>query len=133
MTRDCSSAWRRRATCDSERPAFSASSARLEALSRCREARIFRSNSSIWRSFPSKCGVDFDHYDRKRRVWRPIIGGNRTRRRHQPMGPYPHDAPPPEISTENPAGTDGFEFVEFAHPEPQKLAELFGKFGFTPV
>jgi 4-hydroxyphenylpyruvate dioxygenase len=49
------------------------------------------------------------------------------------MGPYPHDAPPPKISPENPAGTDGFEFVEFAHPEPQKLAELFGKFGFTPV
>ncbi len=49
------------------------------------------------------------------------------------MGPYPHDAPPPEISKDNPAGTDGFEFVEFAHPEPEKLAELFGKFGFTPV
>jgi 4-hydroxyphenylpyruvate dioxygenase len=49
------------------------------------------------------------------------------------MGPYPHDAPPPEISTDNPAGTDGFEFVEFAHPESHKLAELFGKFGFAPV
>ncbi len=22
----------------------------------------------------------------------------------------------------NPMGTDGFEFVEFAHPEPEKLA-----------
>src|SRR5689334_15613006 len=49
------------------------------------------------------------------------------------MGPYPHDAPPPEISKDNPAGTDGFEFVEFAHPEAEKLVELFGKFGFTPV
>ena len=49
------------------------------------------------------------------------------------MGPYPHDAPPPEISKDNLAGTDGFEFVEFAHTEPQKLAELFDKFGFTPV
>ncbi|HTN95687.1 MAG TPA: 4-hydroxyphenylpyruvate dioxygenase, partial [Nordella sp.] len=49
------------------------------------------------------------------------------------MGPYPHDAPPPEIGPANPAGTDGFEFVEFAHPEPAKLKELFGKFGFAPV
>src|SRR5437868_1152464 len=49
------------------------------------------------------------------------------------MGPYPHDAPPPEISPENPAGTDGFEFVEFAHPESEKLDELFRRFGFSPV
>ena len=34
------------------------------------------------------------------------------------MGPFPHDAPPPAISDENPMGTDGFEFVEFCHPEP---------------
>ncbi len=39
------------------------------------------------------------------------------------MGPFPHDAPPATISDSNPAGTDGFEFVEFAHPEPEKLAE----------
>src|ERR1700730_12711980 len=32
------------------------------------------------------------------------------------MGPFPPDAPPAKISAENPAGTDGFEFVEFAHP-----------------
>ena len=32
------------------------------------------------------------------------------------MGPFPHDAPPATISPQNPAGTDGFEFVEFAHP-----------------
>ena len=41
------------------------------------------------------------------------------------MGPFPHDAPPATISNSNPAGTDGFEFVEFAHPEPEKLASLF--------
>ena len=35
------------------------------------------------------------------------------------MGPFPHDAPPATISAANPAGTDGFEFVEFAHPEPE--------------
>lgn len=49
------------------------------------------------------------------------------------MGPFPHDAPPAEISKENPAGTDGFEFVEFAHPEPEKLAELFTRMGYTEV
>jgi 4-hydroxyphenylpyruvate dioxygenase len=49
------------------------------------------------------------------------------------MGPFPHDAPPAQISAENPAGTDGFEFVEFAHPEPQKLAELFERMGYAPV
>ncbi|MEQ9248816.1 MAG: 4-hydroxyphenylpyruvate dioxygenase, partial [Nitratireductor sp.] len=49
------------------------------------------------------------------------------------MGPFPHDAPPPKISEENPAGTDGFEFVEFAHSEPKKLAELFTRMGYTEV
>ncbi len=49
------------------------------------------------------------------------------------MGPFPHDAPPAEITRENPAGTDGFEFVEFAHPDPAKLAELFARMGFEPV
>jgi 4-hydroxyphenylpyruvate dioxygenase len=49
------------------------------------------------------------------------------------MGPYPHDAPPPEISPANPMGTDGFEFVEFAHPDPKVLDELFRKIGFARV
>lgn len=49
------------------------------------------------------------------------------------MGPFPHDAPPAEISRDNPAGTDGFEFVEFAHSEPAKLADLFTKMGYTAV
>ncbi len=48
------------------------------------------------------------------------------------MGPFPHDAPPAGISTENPAGTDGMEFVEFAHPEdPAFLRDLFRRMGFT--
>ncbi|MEZ5708246.1 MAG: 4-hydroxyphenylpyruvate dioxygenase [Blastomonas sp.] len=38
------------------------------------------------------------------------------------------DAPYP-----NPAGLDGFEFVEFTHPEPEKLAGLFTALGFTHV
>lgn len=49
------------------------------------------------------------------------------------MGPFPHDAPPAKITDENPAGTDGFEFVEFAHDEPEKLEALFTKMGYTPV
>ncbi len=49
------------------------------------------------------------------------------------MGPYPHEAPPATISDENPMGTDGFEFVEFAHPEPAKLAALFELMGFSAV
>ncbi|WP_449256405.1 4-hydroxyphenylpyruvate dioxygenase [Bosea sp. (in: a-proteobacteria)] len=49
------------------------------------------------------------------------------------MGPFPHDAPKATISEANPAGTDGFEFVEFAHPEPEKLDILFRRMGFTPV
>lgn len=47
------------------------------------------------------------------------------------MGPFPHDAPKAEISEQNPAGTDGFEFVEFAHSEPQELRDLFAKMGYT--
>ncbi|GAB4520237.1 MAG: 4-hydroxyphenylpyruvate dioxygenase [Amphiplicatus sp.] len=34
---------------------------------------------------------------------------------------------------ENPIGTDGFEFVEFTGPEPDKLAKLFETLGFTAV
>ena len=49
------------------------------------------------------------------------------------MGPFPHDAPPATISAANPAGTDGFEFVEFAHPEPEKLADLFERMGYVAV
>jgi 4-hydroxyphenylpyruvate dioxygenase len=49
------------------------------------------------------------------------------------MGPFPHDAPPAVISEDNPMGTDGFEFVEFAHPEPERLHSLFRLMGFDPV
>ncbi|MER9601480.1 4-hydroxyphenylpyruvate dioxygenase [Mesorhizobium sp. M0243] len=49
------------------------------------------------------------------------------------MGPFPHHAPPAKISKDNPAGTDGFEFVEFAHAEPEKLAELFTRMGYAAV
>jgi 4-hydroxyphenylpyruvate dioxygenase len=49
------------------------------------------------------------------------------------MGPFPHDAPPAAITPQNPMGTDGFAFVEFAHPEPQQLHRLFRLMGFSEV
>lgn len=47
------------------------------------------------------------------------------------MGPFPHNAAATVISDENPAGTDGMEFVEFAHPKPDELRNLFAKMGFA--
>src|ERR1700744_1661195 len=49
------------------------------------------------------------------------------------MGPFPHDAPPAAITADNPMGTDGFEFVEYAPPEPKQLHALFKLMGFAPV
>lgn len=49
------------------------------------------------------------------------------------MGPFPHDAPKATISPANPAGTDGFEFVEFAHPNSAVLDRVFRQMGFVPV
>src|ERR1700743_2603078 len=34
---------------------------------------------------------------------------------------------------ENPLGTDGFEFVEFTSPEPERLKDLFEKMACTAV
>ncbi len=47
------------------------------------------------------------------------------------MGPFPHTAPRATINPENPAGTDGFEFVEFAHPNPDELRVLFTRMGYA--
>ena len=30
-------------------------------------------------------------------------------------------------------GTDGFEFIEYAAPDPQAMAEVFERMGFTPI
>jgi 4-hydroxyphenylpyruvate dioxygenase len=49
------------------------------------------------------------------------------------MGPFPHDAPAARITPDNPAGTDGFGFVEYAHPEPRVLHALFTTMGFSAV
>ena len=42
------------------------------------------------------------------------------------------DAPARDLF-DNPLGTDGFEFVEFTAPEPERLKDLFEKMGFTAV
>ena len=34
---------------------------------------------------------------------------------------------------DNPMGTDGFEFVEFAAPDPKAMGALFEKMGFTAI
>ncbi len=39
----------------------------------------------------------------------------------------------PGADVDNPMGLDGFEFVEFAHPHPEKLATLFEIMGFSAV
>ena len=35
------------------------------------------------------------------------------------------------MDAQNPIGLDGFEFVEFAHPNPDELRALFTRMGFT--
>ncbi|WP_299370596.1 4-hydroxyphenylpyruvate dioxygenase [uncultured Tateyamaria sp.] len=49
------------------------------------------------------------------------------------MGPFPHNAPKSQITEDNPMGTDGFEFVEFAHPDPEALRTLFARMGYAKV
>jgi len=49
------------------------------------------------------------------------------------MGPFPHDSQPPLIDANNPVGCDGFEFVEYAHPDPALLGALFEQMGFQLV
>lgn len=49
------------------------------------------------------------------------------------MGPFPHNAPKAVIDEVNIAGTDGFEFVEFAHPDPGALESLFVQMGYCEV
>jgi len=49
------------------------------------------------------------------------------------MGPYPRNAPPSVISDVNPMGTDGFEFIEFAAPDPKILFDTFEKLGFVKI
>mgnify|MGYP001159362531 FL=1 len=40
---------------------------------------------------------------------------------------------PEGVTTQNPMGTDGFEFVEYTAPDPKALGRLFESMGFTAV
>lgn len=39
----------------------------------------------------------------------------------------------PSLSASNPMGTDGFEFVEYAAPDPTRLGALFAQLGFKAI
>jgi 4-hydroxyphenylpyruvate dioxygenase len=49
------------------------------------------------------------------------------------MGPYPHNTPKAVIDDHNVAGTDGFEFEEFAHSDASRLAAVFEQMGYVEV
>ena len=42
-------------------------------------------------------------------------------------------APQNQAAWDNPMGTDGFEFIEFAAPDPVAMGKVFENMGFTPV
>jgi hypothetical protein len=60
-----------------------------------------------------------------------MSSADKTRR--DTMGPFPHDAPRASISEDNPAGTNGFEFVEFAHPIRKFWKRCSARMGYEPV
>ena len=39
----------------------------------------------------------------------------------------------PAEAWDNPMGTDGFEFIEYAAPDPEAMGQLFQRMGFTPI
>src|SRR5262249_4887765 len=138
ITFSSSSRIRRREHCEADSPAISASSWLVSRPSSCSARKILRSkvsseimheirvlcidhanNSEIAIHLHANCTVD------------GRISGHCKREIR--MGPFPHDAPPATISADNPMGTDGFEFVEYAHPDGSALHALFRLMGFTPV
>ena len=47
--------------------------------------------------------------------------------------PLPQSAAQDAAAWENPMGTDGFEFIEYAAPDPQAMGRVFEGMGFKPV
>jgi 4-hydroxyphenylpyruvate dioxygenase len=47
--------------------------------------------------------------------------------------PLPQKATQQFSGWENPMGTDGFEFIEYAAPDPKAMGELFERMGFKPI
>ncbi|KAF2989847.1 4-hydroxyphenylpyruvate dioxygenase [Methylocystis sp. MJC1] len=49
------------------------------------------------------------------------------------MAPLARNEESEPLPGDNPMGTDGFEFVEYAHPDPAALAALFQTMGFSAL
>ncbi|MDY0882754.1 4-hydroxyphenylpyruvate dioxygenase [Dongia soli] len=49
------------------------------------------------------------------------------------METSPHSPSRVRLDSANPAGTDGFAFVEFAHPDPTELSKVMRAMGFSAV
>lgn len=47
--------------------------------------------------------------------------------------PLPQQALQVPTAWDNPMGTDGFEFIEYAAPDPQAMGELFERMGFKAI
>jgi 4-hydroxyphenylpyruvate dioxygenase len=47
--------------------------------------------------------------------------------------PAPSSAPDAAAAWDNPMGTDGFEFIEYAAPDPAAMGALFERMGFKPI
>ncbi|WP_291015135.1 4-hydroxyphenylpyruvate dioxygenase [Hydrogenophaga sp.] len=47
--------------------------------------------------------------------------------------PLPQDATAPGTDWSNPMGTAGFEFIEYAAPDPAAMGSLFERMGFTAI
>jgi 4-hydroxyphenylpyruvate dioxygenase len=47
--------------------------------------------------------------------------------------PLPSPATRAASTWDNPMGTDGFEFIEYAAPDPKAMGELFERMGFKPI
>jgi 4-hydroxyphenylpyruvate dioxygenase len=45
----------------------------------------------------------------------------------------PQSVTQPASAWENPMGTDGFEFIEYAAPDPKAMGQLFERMGFRPI
>ena len=45
----------------------------------------------------------------------------------------PQQATQSTAAWDNPMGTDGFEFIEYAAPDPKAMGELFERMGFKPI
>ena len=50
-----------------------------------------------------------------------------------PLAPAALSATAPPAAWDNPMGTDGFEFIEYAAPDPQAMGALFERMGFKPI